>query len=115
MKSKENGGTSMAILDCAVSSCVHNKEQCCCKGDIMVSGKAANVSCDTCCDSFAEKRGDSYTSGLEHPCKTISIDCEADNCEHNANYKCHADHVSIKGSAACNCRETSCATFKEKK
>lgn len=105
----------MAQLDCTVNSCTYNKDQCCCKGDIMVGGKHADVSADTCCESFAERKEDSYTSSLMHPSVTISIDCEADNCVYNSNYKCHAEHVDIKGSGACECRQTSCGTFKEKK
>ncbi|MDE7013318.1 MAG: DUF1540 domain-containing protein, partial [Kineothrix sp.] len=42
------------------------------------------------------------------------IDCEAVRCVYNSNYKCHAEHVDIKGYGACDCRETACATFKEK-
>ena len=104
----------MAQLDCTVDNCVYNKSKCCCKGDIMVGGKQAKDMDGTCCESFSEKRGDSYTSALEHPCRTISIDCEAVKCVYNSNYKCHAEHVDIKGCGACDCRETSCATFKEK-
>ena len=104
----------MAQLDCTVDKCIYNKSECCCKGDIMVGGKHAKGTDDTCCESFSEKRGDSYTSALEHPCRTISIDCEAVKCVFNSNYKCHAEHVDIKGCGACDCRETSCATFKEK-
>ena len=104
----------MAQLDCSVDNCIYNKEECCCKGDIMVGGKHADKKDDTCCESFAEKLGDSYTSALEHPCKTISIDCEAVKCVYNSNYKCHAEHVDIKGCGACDCRETACATFKER-
>ena len=103
----------MAELDCMVDSCVYNKRQCCCKGDIMVGGKHACNSDDTCCESFYEKKHDSYTSATEHPCKTISIDCEAVKCIYNSNYKCVADHVDIKGSGACDCMETACATFRE--
>ncbi len=104
----------MAQLDCIVDSCVYNKSECCCKGDIMVGGKHAHHEDDTCCESFSEKRGDSYTSALEHPSKTISIDCEASKCVYNSNYKCFAQHVDIKGSGASDCRETACATFKER-
>lgn len=104
----------MAQLDCIVSNCVYNKDTCCCKGDIMVGGKHAVCDADTCCESFAQKRGDSYTSALEHPCKMISIDCEAVKCIYNSNYKCFAEHVDIKGDGASNSRETLCATFKER-
>ena len=51
---------------------------------------------------------------MTHPSKTISIDCEAVKCVYNSNYKCHADHVDIKGCGACDCKGTVCATFSEK-
>ena len=105
----------MAQLDCGVENCVYNKSKSCCKGDIMVGGKHAESKDDTCCESFSGKRaGDSYISALEHPCRTISIDCEASNCMYNTNYKCHAEHVDIRGCGACDCESTACATFKER-
>lgn len=103
----------MAELKCGVENCSYNKEKCCCKGDIMVGGKHADCCTDTCCESFAQKREGSYTSSLEHPCKTISIDCEATKCVYNSNYKCYAEHVDIKGGGACTCAGTECATFRE--
>lgn len=104
----------MAELRCKADTCTYNKEEYCCKGDIMVGGKHAHCDDDTCCESFAERRDDSYTSAMEHPSRTISIDCEASKCVYNTNYKCYAEHVDIKGNGACDCRETACATFKEK-
>ena len=104
----------MAELKCGVQNCVYNASECCCKGDIMVGGKHACNSSDTCCESFAESRNDSYRSGLEHPSRTISIDCEATNCSYNSNYKCHAEHVDIRGLGASQSKETACATFEEK-
>lgn len=106
----------MADLKCTVENCTYNKEHLCSKGDIMVGGKHADTTEDTCCESFAQKREgmDAYTSALEHPSRTISIDCEAVKCMYNSNYKCVAEHVDIKGAGAADCRETACATFKEK-
>ncbi|MGL5259354.1 MAG: DUF1540 domain-containing protein [Lachnospiraceae bacterium] len=103
----------MAELNCMADTCAYNKSNYCSKGDIMVGGKHACECDDTCCESFSEKRGDSFTSALEHPCKTITIDCEVTKCLHNSNYKCLAEKVEIKGCSACNCRETNCATFAE--
>ncbi len=103
----------MALLKCGVENCFYNEEACCCKGDIMVGGQHADSSRDTCCESFAQRRDDSYTSSINHPSLTISIDCEAANCMYNSNYRCHADHVDIRGCGAENCRETECATFRE--
>lgn len=106
----------MAELKCAVENCTYNKDRYCCKGDIMVGGKNACKEEDTCCESFAQRREglDAFTSSLSHPSKIISIDCEAVKCVYNNNYKCVAEHVDIKGCGACDCRETACATFKEK-
>ena len=106
----------MAELKCGAESCVYNKDRLCAKGDIMVGGKHADKSDDTCCESFAARKEgkDVYTSSLSHPSVVISIDCEAVKCKYNSNYKCVADHVDIRGLGACDCKETSCATFKEK-
>lgn len=104
----------MAQLNCTVENCAYNKDKYCCKGDIMVGGKHAHEEKETCCESFLEAKADRFTSALEHPSKIISIDCEAVKCVYNSNYKCVAEHVDIKGCGAADCRETSCATFKEK-
>ena len=104
----------MAELFCGAEKCTYNKDNYCCKGDIMVGGKFADSSASTCCDSFHERKGDSYTSSVSHPSKTISIDCEAVKCIYNDDYRCQASHVDIKGSAASSSTETICATFKEK-
>lgn len=102
----------MAELRCKAENCVYYKDQLCCKGDIVVGGKRAMVSGETCCESFVERRGDSYTSAMDHPCKTINIDCEACNCAHNDNYHCCAENVEIKNPNACRCTETACGSFK---
>lgn len=104
----------MAELLCSVDNCVHNKSECCCKGDIMVGGKYACCNDETCCESFADNKRDRYVSALEHPSRMINIDCEAVKCVYNSNYKCRADHVDIRGGGASECRETACATFQEK-
>lgn len=103
----------MAELKCGVENCCYNQDCYCCKGDIMVGGQHADTSRGTCCESFAPNRGDAYTSSLSHPSRTISIDCEATKCVYNSNYRCHADHVDIRGCGAADCKGTECATFKE--
>lgn len=105
----------MAELKCGAKECTYNKDCLCAKGDIMVGGKHADKSADTCCESFLVKReNDSYTSSISHPSKMISIDCEAVKCIYNQNYKCVASHVDIRGDRASKSEETICATFKEK-
>ena len=103
----------MADLCCYAERCTYNKEHLCCKGDIMVGGKNAENSGETCCESFLERKENSYTSSMEHPSTTISIDCEAKNCTHNSNYKCHAQNVEIENPKACCCSDTACGTFKQ--
>lgn len=106
----------MAELKCGVENCTYNDRHLCCKGDICVGGKHACDCDETCCESFLQQREgtDSFKSSTSHPSPTISIDCEAVKCIYNANYKCHADHVDIKGCGACDCGQTACATFTEK-
>ncbi|HCI23437.1 MAG TPA: DUF1540 domain-containing protein, partial [Lachnospiraceae bacterium] len=41
-------------------------------------------------------------------------DCEAVKCIYNADYRCKAEKVAIKGNSANSSMETVCATFKEK-
>ena len=104
----------MAQLTCGAECCSYNKDHYCCKGDIMVGGKHAESSDCTCCESFHKRSGESYTSAISHPSPTISIDCEAVKCIYNADYRCKAERVAIKGSKATNSMETVCATFQEK-
>ncbi len=105
----------MAELKCGAEKCTYNENHFCCKGDIMVGGKHACESDATCCESFVErKEGNTFTSSLSHPSKVISIDCEAEKCIYNKNYKCVAEHVDIRGGNACKSRETACATFSER-
>lgn len=104
----------MADLKCGVENCAYNSEKYCCKGDIMVGGCNADCSCDTCCESFREQSEGAYTSSMDHPSRTISIDCEVVKCAYNSNYKCVAEHVDISGLGAKNSHGTECATFIER-
>lgn len=103
----------MAELGCGVRNCVYNKDEYCCKGDILVGGRKANREDETCCESFVDRREDSFTNSAEKPYKTISIDCEAENCKYNHSMRCVAEHVDIRGNGAKNSSGTLCATFTE--
>ena len=104
----------MAELKCGVENCTYNSDRCCCKGDIMVGGSHACDCKETCCESFRNETGSRVKNAVEHPSRTISIDCEAVRCVYNTNYKCYADHVDISGRGANDCKETACATFTER-
>ena len=118
MKSEtaREGRNKMAELKCAAENCAYNEQNLCSKGDIMVGGRQACESEETCCESFLQGREgrDVFKSALNHPSKVISIDCEAVKCVYNSNYKCVADHVDITGKGADKSKETNCATFVEK-
>lgn len=103
----------MADLLCKADSCSHNKSDCCCKKDILVGGKQVAKTDDTCCESFSERRNDSVSNSMEHPTHTTSVDCEVQNCMHNVECKCSAEHVDIAGAGACDCKQTCCGTFQE--
>ncbi len=103
----------MADLGCSVRNCVYNAEERCCKGDIVVGGRKACCEAETCCDSFIDRKRDSFTNSTGKPYNRISIDCEAENCKYNHNLRCVAEHVDIKGNGADTSSGTNCATFTE--
>ena len=47
----------MTKLECSVENCVHNADQCCCRGSILVDGHGARDAEGTCCASFEENKG----------------------------------------------------------
>ena len=57
----------MVKLTCGATTCFYNKDNKCCKGDIMVGGKNACESSDTNCESFHKRDRDTYTSSIAHP------------------------------------------------
>ena len=101
----------MPLLSCMVTNCVYNKDELCSKGDIKVGGRDARVADETCCDSFEERTGDTYSNVTGQASATSNIRCEATECRYNQSCKCHAGKISVEGGDACQCKETECATF----
>lgn len=101
----------MPELNCTVISCVYNKTERCCRGDIKVDGANAKVTEQTCCSSFQPKKGDSFTNAAEKPDIRIDVKCEATDCVHNDSCVCKAERIGIVGGHVCDCKETECATF----
>lgn len=102
----------MTKLDCNVTSCIHNADNCCCKQAIVVDGCHAKDCCDTCCGSFDENRDGTFTNLFKTPEKRLEIDCEAVNCIYNEQHRCQAEHVGISGNGASQAGQTECSTFK---
>lgn len=120
------GKCGMTRLDCTVTSCLFNKERCCCKDNIEVEGSGsggalnsakdmaahARHSRDTCCASFRERGGDGVRSSVDIPAKNTDVACQVIECTFNENCHCQAKHIGIAGGAACDCRDTECTTFR---
>lgn len=115
----------MPELKCTVQTCVHNKQFLCDLEKIQVGGSQAKTARETCCDSFQERKDNSYmnsASGSYNASASYSsvtgkasdlsgVDCKATECMYNENCKCHAGKISVEGSNACQCEATECATF----
>ena len=104
----------MTKLNCNVTSCVHNADDCCCKNSIVVEGQTARDKCDTCCASFDENKGDAFTNLFKTPENRLEVDCEAINCVYNERRRCVAEHIGIGGGKASSAGQTACTSFKAK-
>lgn len=107
----EKGGIIMPELKCTVQTCVHNKQFLCDLDTIQVGGSDARTSRETCCDSFQERKGDTYSDIAGTASDLSNIDCKAVECIYNKDCQCHAGKISVEGSNACQCEGTECATF----
>ena len=96
----------MPELKCTVQTCVHNKQYYCDLDHIQVGGEHAKRADETCCDSFEERTGDTYSNGTGQASSTSDIRCEATECRYNQSCKCHAGKISVEGGDACQCKET---------
>ena len=101
----------MPELRCTVQSCKHNKNYYCNLDQIVVGGDQAKKPHETCCDSFEERKGDSYSNVTGEPSPISQVDCKATECDYNHKCICHAGKISVEGGDACRNEETECATF----
>ena len=104
----------MTRLDCNVTNCLHNAENCCCKAAIIVEGEQAKDTCDTCCGSFDENKDGAYRNLFKTPENRLEVDCDAVNCVYNEGRHCSADHIGIAGDGAREASHTECASFRER-
>lgn len=118
----------MPELKCTVQTCVHNMQFLCNLDKIQVGGSDAKTARETCCDSFQERKADSYSNSYSGSSMNSysnsytditgkasdrsGIDCKATECMYNNNYVCHAGKISVEGSNAKQSESTECATFK---
>ena len=57
----------MTKLECSVENCVHNADQCCCRGSILVDGHGARDAEGTCCASFVYPFGETEPATAKIP------------------------------------------------
>ncbi len=109
----------MPELKCTVQTCVHNEQFLCMLDEIQVGGSQARDAEETCCDSFQERKGDSYSNSYGNAYGESSrmasdrsgVDCKARECMYNNSCKCEAGKISVEGGSASQKEETECATF----
>ena len=73
----------MPDLRCTVQTCAHNKNFYCDLDGIVVGGNSAKRAEETCCDSFEERKGDSYSNVTGEASPKCKIDCKATDCMYN--------------------------------
>lgn len=101
----------MPELKCTVQTCRHNRNFLCDLDRIEVGGRNARTERETCCDSFEERKGDTYSNVTREASPITNIDCKAEECKYNCDCECHAGKISVEGGNACRCESTECATF----
>lgn len=101
----------MPILDCTVVTCHHNVDERCSLDKIKVEGNNADTTEGTCCGSFKPRKENRCMNVTGMPDAESKVDCAAQHCRYNADCKCQAGNIGIKGSNACECRDTECGTF----
>ena len=67
----------MTKLECNVTNCLHNADNCCCKQAIMVDGHDAKEKEQTCCGSFDENKGGLFKNVFKTPESRLEVSCEA--------------------------------------
>ena len=102
----------MTKLDCSVTGCMHNAENCCCKNVIVVEGQTAREKCDTCCGSYDENKGGMFRNMFKTPENRLEVECEAVNCVYNKDRFCEAEHIGITGGDTTEAQGTECSSFK---
>lgn len=101
----------MPLLSCSAVRCVYNDDKYCSKGDIHVAGDHAQEACETCCESFRERKDTETKNSAGTASSHIAVECSACNCRYNDDRECHAERIGISGANACQCSQTECGTF----
>lgn len=102
----------MTNLQCSVTDCINNESNCCCRPDIMVSGKSACDREQTSCSDFEKKSGEGAQNscGCSTPNQQMHVRCEAEKCIYNQHGDCDASNIEVRD---CSCQEATCKSETE--
>lgn len=109
----------MTKLHCDVTNCASNKNNYCCRPDIMVGGPNACASQQTYCANFvdAQKCGASAQNAVDQkaPNPSLDVHCEVTKCVYNQQKSCNANQIDIRTTSVNNGQvKTECATFESR-
>ncbi len=105
----------MTKLHCSVENCANNKENFCCRPDIMVGGPDSEDAAQTYCANFLERSDNLPEDAVDSdsPNSSLDVHCEVANCIYNEDRACEARHVDIKKTRVNDGQEkTECSTFR---
>lgn len=107
----------MTNLKCSVAGCANQKNDCCCRPDIMIGGPAAKEKSQTYCANFLDQNGSAPENAVDHSTEnpTLDVHCNVTICEYYQDRSCTADHVDISTNRTSNGSiKTQCSTFRMK-
>ncbi|WP_040330514.1 DUF1540 domain-containing protein [Clostridium ihumii] len=115
-------------LSCTARNCLYNGNGLCTANTIKISGRDAESSIYTQCDTFAEQGlrnslsnifnvniGGEIMQAFSNTSIEMSphIQCDAQKCMYNMGNTCTADYIYINGHAALSNIRTECETFRK--
>ncbi|MBU5451389.1 DUF1540 domain-containing protein [Acetivibrio sp. MSJd-27] len=106
----------MNKVNCDVTNCAYNHEQCCKAAAINIDGLRANADSETCCGTFVdEKHGGSNLSNSCGNEDCSCLNCDALNCKHNEDCRCSLSEIDVCrcDNNVCSCDQTCCGSFEE--
>ena len=107
----------MNKINCDVTNCAYNREQCCKASAVNIDGVGANTESETCCGTFVDENKNGGAN-LSNSCSNedcSSLNCDVMNCKHNENCSCSLSEIEVCGceNNTCSCEETCCSSFEE--
>jgi len=103
----------MAIINCRVGVCSHNKTGECYANCVNIVGSSAMEDYDTCCGSFLNKLHYSeLTNNMLNPGPCDCLKCTVETCTFNNNNICKLDNIQVGGEQVYYYAQTGCDSFK---